>query len=100
MDLAWSKLDLRKNNLDLNKSMLIKKKHVFNFEGQKWALKNLFSILFSKFELKPIKSNEDKHFFLFISMKFISMAKLDLRKNKHGEARFLKKISMTSQDFP
>ena len=28
------------------------------------------------------------------------MAKLDLRKNKHGEARFLEKISMTSQDFP
>ena len=28
------------------------------------------------------------------------MVKLDLRKNKHGEARFLEKISMTSQDFP
>ena len=30
----------------------------------------------------------------------LSMAKLDLGKNKHGKARFLEKISMTSQDFP
>ena len=32
--------------------------------------------------------------------KKISMAKLDLRKYKHGDPRLLKKINMTSRYFP